>query len=280
MRSRSRCVSGAVRWCCAAQRLATCKVKLRGAAWRRLRRNPEGRTGVCARPRHHSVVYRHTLPHSSLPRAHSGPARPAPHMPTDPSQGTTMSGHPTASIAPLVGIVMGSRSDWETMQHAAQKLDALGVPHEVRVVSAHRTPGCAVRLRRQRARRAACARSSPAPAAPRTCPGMLAAKTAAAGARRAGAVEGAERPRFAAVDRADAGRRAGGDVRDRQRRRVECGAVRRGDAGRRSSRPSPRHSRRSGSGRPTMSPQTTIHAGSARMAGPDHVANPSRSPLA
>ncbi|MDQ3270236.1 MAG: AIR carboxylase family protein, partial [Pseudomonadota bacterium] len=40
----------------------------------------------------------------------------------------------------LVGIVMGSRSDWETMQHAAAKLDELGVPHEVRVVSAHRTP--------------------------------------------------------------------------------------------------------------------------------------------
>ena len=40
----------------------------------------------------------------------------------------------------LVGIVMGSRSDWETMQHAAQKLEALGVPHEVRIVSAHRTP--------------------------------------------------------------------------------------------------------------------------------------------
>ena len=35
---------------------------------------------------------------------------------------------------------MGSRSDWETMQHAAAKLDALGVPHEVRVISAHRTP--------------------------------------------------------------------------------------------------------------------------------------------
>ena len=42
--------------------------------------------------------------------------------------------------APLVGIVMGSRSDWETMQHAAAKLEALGVPHEVKVVSAHRTP--------------------------------------------------------------------------------------------------------------------------------------------
>ena len=45
-----------------------------------------------------------------------------------------------AGDAPLVGIVMGSRSDWETMQHASAKLEALGVPHEVRVVSAHRTP--------------------------------------------------------------------------------------------------------------------------------------------
>ncbi len=41
---------------------------------------------------------------------------------------------------PLVGIIMGSRSDWETMSHAAATLDALGVPYEVRVVSAHRTP--------------------------------------------------------------------------------------------------------------------------------------------
>jgi 5-(carboxyamino)imidazole ribonucleotide mutase len=42
--------------------------------------------------------------------------------------------------SPLVGIVMGSRSDWETMQHAAARLEQLGVAHEVRVVSAHRTP--------------------------------------------------------------------------------------------------------------------------------------------
>ena len=42
--------------------------------------------------------------------------------------------------APKVSVIMGSRSDWETMQHAAAKLEALGVPHEVRVVSAHRTP--------------------------------------------------------------------------------------------------------------------------------------------
>lgn len=40
----------------------------------------------------------------------------------------------------LVGIIMGSRSDWSTMQHAAQTLEALGVPFETRVVSAHRTP--------------------------------------------------------------------------------------------------------------------------------------------
>ena len=41
---------------------------------------------------------------------------------------------------PLVGIIMGSRSDWATMQHAAQTLDALGIAHESKVVSAHRTP--------------------------------------------------------------------------------------------------------------------------------------------
>ncbi|CAA9492642.1 MAG: N5-carboxyaminoimidazole ribonucleotide mutase [uncultured Sphingomonadaceae bacterium] len=45
-----------------------------------------------------------------------------------------------AEAGPRVGIIMGSRSDWETMRHAAETLDALGVPHEARVVSAHRTP--------------------------------------------------------------------------------------------------------------------------------------------
>ena len=45
-----------------------------------------------------------------------------------------------AEGAPLVGIIMGSTSDWETMRHAAETLDALGVPHETRVISAHRTP--------------------------------------------------------------------------------------------------------------------------------------------
>jgi 5-(carboxyamino)imidazole ribonucleotide mutase len=43
-------------------------------------------------------------------------------------------------MAALVGIIMGSKSDWETLSHTAQTLDTLGVPYEVRVVSAHRTP--------------------------------------------------------------------------------------------------------------------------------------------
>lgn len=42
--------------------------------------------------------------------------------------------------APLVGIIMGSQSDWETMKACAETLDALGVTHETRIVSAHRTP--------------------------------------------------------------------------------------------------------------------------------------------
>jgi 5-(carboxyamino)imidazole ribonucleotide mutase len=43
-------------------------------------------------------------------------------------------------MQPLVGIIMGSTSDWETLRHAAETLEKLGVHHEVRVVSAHRTP--------------------------------------------------------------------------------------------------------------------------------------------
>jgi len=44
------------------------------------------------------------------------------------------------SAAPLVGVIMGSKSDWATMAHTHELLEAFGVPHECRVVSAHRTP--------------------------------------------------------------------------------------------------------------------------------------------
>jgi 5-(carboxyamino)imidazole ribonucleotide mutase len=46
----------------------------------------------------------------------------------------------TGSPAPLVGVIMGSASDWASMRHAAEMLTQLGVPHETRIVSAHRTP--------------------------------------------------------------------------------------------------------------------------------------------
>ncbi|ODU40700.1 5-(carboxyamino)imidazole ribonucleotide mutase [uncultured Aquimonas sp.] len=79
--------------------------------------------------------------------------------------------------APLVGVVMGSRSDWDTMQHAVQRLEALGVPHEVQVVSAHRTPDLLFQYAdaaESRGLRAIIAGAGGAA----HLPGMLAAKTA------------------------------------------------------------------------------------------------------
>ena len=81
------------------------------------------------------------------------------------------------TAAPLVGIVMGSRSDWETMQHAAARLEALGVPHEVRVVSAHRTPDVLFSYADGAASRGLRAIIAGAGGAAHL-PGMLAAKTA------------------------------------------------------------------------------------------------------
>jgi len=46
----------------------------------------------------------------------------------------------TKTVGPLVGIIMGSKSDWETMRHASETLDELAIPHECSIVSAHRTP--------------------------------------------------------------------------------------------------------------------------------------------
>ena len=79
--------------------------------------------------------------------------------------------------APLIGIVMGSRSDWETMQHAAQKLEALGVPFEVKVVSAHRTPDVLFDYAEQAGPRGLRAIIAGAGGAAHL-PGMIAAKTA------------------------------------------------------------------------------------------------------
>ncbi len=77
---------------------------------------------------------------------------------------------------PMVSVVMGSRSDWETMRHAAEMLERLGVPHEVRVVSAHRTPDVMFAHAEDAARRGLAAIIAGAGGAAHL-PGMLAAKT-------------------------------------------------------------------------------------------------------
>ena len=77
---------------------------------------------------------------------------------------------------PLVGVIMGSRSDWETMSHTAATLEALGVPHEVRVVSAHRTPDLLFEYADSAARRGLGVIIAAAGGAAHL-PGMTAAKT-------------------------------------------------------------------------------------------------------
>ena len=57
-----------------------------------------------------------------------------------PGRGTAATSGAAPNAQPLVGIIMGSSSDWETMEHSVKTLTDLGVPHETRVVSAHRTP--------------------------------------------------------------------------------------------------------------------------------------------
>jgi 5-(carboxyamino)imidazole ribonucleotide mutase len=80
------------------------------------------------------------------------------------------------STQPLVGLVMGSTSDWAVMEHAARQLEAFGVPFEARVVSAHRTPDLLFEYAEQAEERGlACIIAGAGGAA--HLPGMLAAKT-------------------------------------------------------------------------------------------------------
>ena len=82
-----------------------------------------------------------------------------------------------AQERPRVGVVMGSRSDWDTLQHAAATLADLGIAHDVRVVSAHRTPDLLFEYAAQAAGRGLKAIIAGAGGAAHL-PGMLAAKTA------------------------------------------------------------------------------------------------------
>jgi 5-(carboxyamino)imidazole ribonucleotide mutase len=79
-------------------------------------------------------------------------------------------------MPPLVGVVMGSQSDWDTLQHAARRLADFGVPYESRVVSAHRTPDLLYEYARTAEERGLiCVIAGAGGAA--HLPGMLAAKT-------------------------------------------------------------------------------------------------------
>lgn len=79
-------------------------------------------------------------------------------------------------MSPIVGVVMGSRSDWPTMEHGVRILEELGVPHEVKVVSAHRTPKLLVEYAEQAEGRGLEAIIAGAGGAAHL-PGMLAAST-------------------------------------------------------------------------------------------------------
>jgi 5-(carboxyamino)imidazole ribonucleotide mutase len=79
-------------------------------------------------------------------------------------------------MSPKVGVIMGSQSDWDTMQHASSTLDLLGIEHEVRVVSAHRTPDLLFEYASQAEARGLSAIIAGAGGAAHL-PGMCAAKT-------------------------------------------------------------------------------------------------------
>ncbi len=83
---------------------------------------------------------------------------------------------PIRDQLPQIGVVMGSRSDWETMHHAVEMLEQFGIAHEVRVVSAHRTPDLLFEYAATAASRGLAAIIAGAGGAAHL-PGMLAAKT-------------------------------------------------------------------------------------------------------
>jgi hypothetical protein len=119
------------------------------------------------------------------------------------------SGRDLESGRPVVGIVMGSDSDWPVMSAAADALDEFGIPYEVDVVSAHRMPTEMIDYGRSAAERGL-PWSSPGPGERRTCP-ACSPRSPAAGHRGAGAAGPPRRDGLAALDRPDARRRAGGD---------------------------------------------------------------------
>ena len=131
-------------------------------------------------------------------------------------------------MQPLVGIIMGSKSDWETMSHASETLNKLGVPHEVRVISAHRAPDLLFEYASTAEERglqiiiAAAGGAAP--------PGRRDSRqNRPAGPRRADGVAGPERDGLASIDGANAGRNPRRHAGNRQARRHQRGPARNND---------------------------------------------------
>ena len=117
--------------------------------------------------------------------------------------------------SPLVAVIMGSKSDWETMRHADELLTQFEVPHECRIVSAHRTPLWLAEFAAEAEGRGIEVIIAGAGGAAHL-PGMAAAQTILPVLGVPVESQALKGHRFAAVDRADARRRAGRDAGHRQ----------------------------------------------------------------
>ena len=120
-------------------------------------------------------------------------------------------------MPPLVGLIMGSVSDWETLQHTAQTLERLGVPHEVRVLSAHLTQDLLFEYAVSAQTRGIEVIIAGAGGAAHL-PGHGGRQDRPAGARRTGAFPGAQRSRFPPLPWCRCRRRAGGHAYGKQAR--------------------------------------------------------------
>ena len=130
---------------------------------------------------------------------------------------------------PLIGVIMGSKSDWETMRHTIETLEALNIPFEARVVSAHRTPDLLFEYAAGAEERGLEAIIAGAGGAAHFA-GNVRGENRAACDWRSGRIQSAERAGFASFYLADACRNSGRHARHWSRRGDQRGPARGGDS--------------------------------------------------